>query len=380
MRHNWFGRSRASRKIELGDLAKAFWQDRPPANAPTDPQEVSVAEADSSWKNQRTQDFWVQYVNPYRKTMTSPLLETIAYLLKELEKMVDSPSVIEGDEGTPEQYRVLTGVSLLDHTLNVGQEALDLLKARENDYQMMVGKTLVAALGHDVGKHPKARITHMPHAVSSAMWLQAFIVHLKDRVEIIDAVRRHHEGSASLPKDNAILPILMQADANARQKELGNYHFEKQVEKQKHTGNDTINMENEPTIPGPSMETPATWISKENLIEQLHSRITCMGFDAFHFDGLVYVAPSVVEAVLNQMRASNGLPVIKSRSEVQTILTSCRAKAGNRKCRLRFKDDFKPMKRWFFIFEAAEFEPDHPIETNIPRDLEGRWLKSIDSL
>ena len=117
---------------------------------------------------------------------------------------------------------VLSGVTLLDHTLNVCREAVDILKAKENDFQMIVGKTLIAALAHDVGKHPTAFIVNMPHSFKSAMWLQKRIHELRDREQIIEAVRLHHRDQIS--SDNRLLPIPYSGGPECQAKGTGGFH------------------------------------------------------------------------------------------------------------------------------------------------------------
>lgn len=229
---NVFGRTRRPRKIDLNDLARAFWQDRPTDEA----QSVEQGEKNNGllefpWKKSMILDFWRQYVMLYRNTITPPVLRVIESLLSSLEGLSECPSVSEDDDETLGQYLQLSMVSLLDHTLNVCREAADLMKERQNDFQMNIGQVLIAALAHDLGKHPALRIPNMPHSFNSAQWLQKRIGHLRDREQIIEAVRCHHlsDNSGKQTVQNPILAILAQADTKARRSEMACIQSELQM-------------------------------------------------------------------------------------------------------------------------------------------------------
>jgi outer membrane protein OmpA-like peptidoglycan-associated protein len=382
MKFHLFKRRKIPRKIELDDLARAFWQDPPIEKACSEAPDHGHPSTAPDWKTDAVRDFWLQYVRPFGNTITAPVLKTIRDLLMELETMAPCPSVSQADDETPGQYLALSGIALMDHALNVGREAVDLLKAKENDFQMRVGKLLIAALAHDVGKHPSARIAHMPHSYNSAMWLQQRIGHLKDRDRIIEAVRLHHAGAGSCKTApaNPILPILMQADRLARQKELANLAFEKQ---RQHSGSRERHQLTEDRMrndPDHSEEKEEYWFSKEMFLENLYSQITVMGFDAFRHKGLAYFSPSVITGALNRLRRQCGLSDIRAGAQIRKIISMHVPEAANEKCRLRFKQNFKPMKRWFYIFPASLFGVSEKTGPDIPRDRKGRWLKGIDRI
>ncbi|BBO87484.1 OmpA family protein [Desulfosarcina ovata] len=382
MKFHLFKRKQIPRKIELDDLARAFWQDSPIDKAFFEEPDHGHPSTAPDWKTDAVRDFWLQYIRPFKKTITAPVLKTIQNLLMELETMAPCPSVSQADDEIPRQYLALSGIALMDHALNVSREAVDLLKAKENDFQMRVGKLLIAALTHDVGKHPSARIAHMPHSYNSAMWLQQRIGHLKDREQIIEAVRLHHAGGGSCKTApaNPILSILMQADRIARQKELANLAFEKQ---RQHSGNQERQHLPENRMRSDSdhgEEKEAHWFSKEMFLEDLHSQISVMGFDAFRHKGRAYFSPSIIKGALNRLRRQRGLSDIRSGAQIRKILSMHVPEVANEKCRLRFKQNFKPMKRWFYIFPASLLGASEKTDPDIPRDRKGRWLKGIDRI
>ncbi len=382
MRFKLFGRSKIPRRINLDDLAQAFWQDRSTDEVCSDDHGHISSETEPNWENPDVQDFWLQYVRPFQNTMALPVFRTIQTLLAELEKMEVCPSVSESDEETPKQYLALSQISLIEHSLSVCREAVDLLRVKENDFQMNVGKILVAALGHDMGKHPAAFIPNMPHSYKSAMWLQKRIGHLRDREQVIEAVRLHHADNRMRngSPGNPILPILIQADLNARQKELANVNIEKQMENPGQTKHSHSSKENDPKLPETDQEKGNNWFSKGTFLKHLRSRITCMGFDSFCFNDNVYFSPAIVKSALNQMRHLHGLPDIESRPEIQRLLSSQMPEVRNEKYRLRFKNNCKPLKKWFYVFEASQLRSLGEMDNNNPRDREGRWLKNLDPI
>jgi hypothetical protein len=222
----------------------------------------------------------------------------------------------------------------------------------------------------------------MPHSYNSAMWLQQRIGHLKDREQIVEAVRLHHAGGSSCKTApaNSILPILMQADRIARQKELANLAFEKQ---RQHSGDQERHqlpegeMRNDPDR-GEGKE--EHWFSKEMFLEDLQSQITVMGFDAFRHKDRAYFSPSVITGALNRLRRQHGLSDIRAGAQIRKIISKHVPEAANEKCRLRFKQNFEPMKRWFFIFPASLSGASEKTSPDIPRDRKGRWLKDIDRI
>ena len=382
MKFHLFKRKQIPRKIALDDLARAFWQEPPideTISEEPDPGHPSTA---PDWKTDAIRDFWSQYIRPFENTIPSPVLKTLQDLLTELETMAPCPSVSEADDETPRQYLALSDIPLMDHALNVGREAVDLLKAKENDFQMHVGKILIAALAHDVGKHPSARIAHMPHSYNSAMWLQQRIGHLKDREQIIAAVRLHHAGHGPdrLSPGNPILSILIQADRNARQKELANQAFQKQTEESGSEGHHHLPQDRMENDSEHEEENEDHWFSKEMFLQDLQSQLTVMGFDAFCYDGRAYVSPYIITDALNRLRQQHGLSDIRSRAQIQQTLSMHMPEVANEKCRLRFKQNFKPMKRWFYIFPPSLIGAAGKADPDIPRDQKGRWLKGIDRI
>ena len=52
-------------------------------------------------------------------------------------------------------YDLLAKITLLDHSLNVAEQMISsVARAKTRDPEMLMGKILVTALGHDIGKIP----------------------------------------------------------------------------------------------------------------------------------------------------------------------------------------------------------------------------------
>lgn len=379
MMRNPLRKTTAPRKIELNDLAAAFWLDKPPGKTPSKTVSNKGNSSERSWENPETKEFWQQCVTPYRNVISPPIFETIESLLSEIDNLPECPSVFKDDEQTPQKYLELSGVSLLAHTLNVCREIVELLKTRENDFGPHVGKALIAALGHDIGKHPTAHIPHILHSFKSALWLQQRIGHLEGREQIIAAIRLHHSDNnkEKVLKENPILAALVKADLHARQKELEALKNQNKTENTTMVDGSLSLNGFDPSLPDTDPKNVKVWFTKENFLSGLKSRITAVGFDAFCFNNQIYFSPPVIQQVLNRLRAENGFTSLSSPAQIREILSKAIPQVRNQKYRLSFKNNLKPLSRWFFVFDASMFESTGKINEDTPRDLEGRWLKSL---
>ena len=144
-------------------------------------------------------------------------------ILKLLDQEGECPSVVniqndvEGswDENT---FQLLGRTTLLDHSLNVAEQVVQLL-SDANDWHV-IPDTMVAALGHDLGKLESARgylYSTGEHAVAAGRPLGgiAGFNELRRKDEILQAIKLHHKRPQGL-----LGKTLKQADQKARQKEL----------------------------------------------------------------------------------------------------------------------------------------------------------------
>lgn len=129
-------------------------------------------------------------------------------------------SVVSGQQDTeskipPETFKKLYGVSLIEHTLNVAEEIMQIIP-----YGPMIPKGIIAALGHDIGKIPKYRQQY--YALGDHPFISVNVLEqlpdFKSLVfadDVLKAIRDHH----LKPKDK-LTEYLKEADQRARRKEL----------------------------------------------------------------------------------------------------------------------------------------------------------------
>lgn len=149
--------------------------------------------------------------------------EVCGQILNLLDQEGECPSVVniqndvEGswDENT---FQLLGRTTLLDHSINVAEHVVQLL-SDANDWHV-IPDTMVAALGHDLGKLESVRgylYSTGEHAVTAGRPLGgiAGFNELRRKDEILQAIKLHHKRPQGL-----IGKTLKQADQKARQKEL----------------------------------------------------------------------------------------------------------------------------------------------------------------
>jgi len=144
-------------------------------------------------------------------------------IVRLLDREGQCPSVVDvqGDvEAAWEQntYRILAKTTLLDHSLNVAQQVVKLL----SDHQAwhVIPDTMVAALGHDLGKLKSARgslyaLGEHPLAAGAIVSAIPGFKELSRKEDILRAIKLHHK----LP-EGLLGKTLKKADQQARQQEL----------------------------------------------------------------------------------------------------------------------------------------------------------------
>ncbi len=144
-------------------------------------------------------------------------------ILRMLDREGNCSSVVnvQGDvEGTWDQntYRLLGQTSLLDHSLNVAEQVVELLDAQSAWH--VIPDALIAALGHDLGKLESLRgflysLGEHPLASGRPLAGMTDFQELPKKEEILQAIKLHHK------RPNGLLgKTLKRADQFARQKEL----------------------------------------------------------------------------------------------------------------------------------------------------------------
>lgn len=156
-----------------------------------------------------------------------------ARLLMLLDKEGQCPSVVDvhGDvEGGWDEntYQILAKTSLLDHSLNVAEEVVQLLS--DSKAWHVIPDTMIAALAHDLGKLESMRgylysLGEHPLAAGRPLAGIAEFEKLPKKEEILQAIKLHHKMPRGL-----LGKTLKKADQKARQKELDSVALQKDTE------------------------------------------------------------------------------------------------------------------------------------------------------
>jgi HD domain len=157
------------------------------------------------WHHDRMNTFYSLYVAPHRKVLDhAGYLRSINALLDLLDEHGGCPSVVRLNmdreyQETRNVYDLLAKISLLDHSLNVAEQMIaNVTKGKAKDPEMLMGKILVTALGHDTGKIPQLIETQEyskgDHPYISYLVLKRaiFTDSSPQQEEILKAVREHH--------------------------------------------------------------------------------------------------------------------------------------------------------------------------------------------
>ena len=189
-------------------------------------------------------DFFDKYIKPNLRFINLKELVVIRDLLVILEKEGSVSSVAKAYGEDPEvirfqseqagdrtSYEIYATFSLYDHTLRVARKILEEIKKGERDvnigWEFKIGKALVIALAHDIGKieiikHLKISQPHIIRekishaAVSQKMFLSAFFDY-EDASEMGELILNHHSARKDL---DHIGVHLVNADKEARKEEM----------------------------------------------------------------------------------------------------------------------------------------------------------------
>jgi len=193
-------------------------------------------EEEITFENKEITDFFREHIEKatwFRKAQKQR--EVCTEILKILEKEGGCPSVVNVNDDVEASwdsntFTILGQVTLLEHTLNVAKEAIQLLV--KTDAKHVIPDTVVAALGHDLGKI-KSIQSHLyslgehPIAAGRVLAEIALFKKLPKKDEISKAIKLHHKRP-----DGLLGKTLKKADQLARQKEL-EYVVELSIDKGK---------------------------------------------------------------------------------------------------------------------------------------------------
>ncbi len=210
-----WAKGRASGELHISELAP-IWRD-----------EKNLAEFAGTkylFKNIRVADFYSKQIEQapwFRKAGLQK--DVCAQILQLLDNEGGCSSVVNAADDVEASwdsntYTLLGKTSLLDHTLNVAQESIKLLL--EADARHVIPDTLIAALGHDLGKLPSIKghlysLGEHPLAAGRVLAEITPFKQLAKKDEISRAIKLHHKRPEGL-----LGKTLKKADQLARQQEL----------------------------------------------------------------------------------------------------------------------------------------------------------------
>jgi len=220
-------------EVTLGDLSKLWVKGRKTGElhiseiAPIwrDGKEQGKPEQENYvFRNERIAEFFKKHIDQAPWFRNAGLQKDVCYqILLLLEREGNCPSVVNAADDVEASwdsntYTLLGKTSLLDHTLNVARATIKLLA--EDDARHVIPDTLIAALGHDLGKLPSIKghlysLGEHPLAAGRVLAEIASFKQLARKDEISMAIKLHHKRAEGL-----LGKTLKKADQLARQKEL----------------------------------------------------------------------------------------------------------------------------------------------------------------
>ncbi|MCD4830171.1 MAG: HD domain-containing protein [Anaerohalosphaeraceae bacterium] len=175
----------------------------------------SGQETDPCFDSREICDFYEKHVDRH---IRGEALGVIIQLLTILDKKGGCPSVIQGDDETPGQYKAFDRITLGEHSLNVARTAFEMLNRGRQIARTETPDMLICALAHDIGKIPDIRQNKVQgHTFSSLTFLQPLLTGMGAGEKILEAVRLLHVKDRKT--NNNLLQILKQADTQARRAE-----------------------------------------------------------------------------------------------------------------------------------------------------------------
>lgn len=200
-----------------------------------------------NFKKQRSNELFNNIINPHIDKLLDEEVEIIIELIKLIEdKGIDTPSVVSFTDKDPEtkykkdiltedgltSYQILRKVSLYDHTLNVVDTIYEELKRHsKTNYVLLLGKSIIAALAHDIGKINKMEeklenvspeiFSSQPHHQISKIFFMKMYPNYRDRKIVIEAIENHH--AIKIPTGNDLIKLLISADKGARDFEIDEF-------------------------------------------------------------------------------------------------------------------------------------------------------------
>ncbi|MGB3222888.1 MAG: HD domain-containing protein [Desulforhopalus sp.] len=312
-----------SGEIHIAELAP-LWRD----------DKQSPTRCDYSFQHERVVDFTIKQIEQASWFRNAPLQKEVCYqLLQLLDKEGGCPSVVNVADDVEASwdsntYTLLGKTSLLDHTINVAGETINLLF--EADGRHVIPDALIAALGHDLGKLPSVKghlysIGEHPLAAGRVLAGITTFKQLAKKEEISRAIKLHHKRPEGL-----LGKTLKKADQLARQKEL-ELALEQVAEQEenpslarpsvmshgaKSAWQAEVDIYGEDSLPAkqkttaPNLIDISKWFDAQALLDNLKpyiNRVTGRRFMAFSMpDGYLYFQAKAIEEVARQQAEQAG--------------------------------------------------------------------------
>jgi hypothetical protein len=197
----------------------------PQTQESTQGESVQKEKSPKGWQNDAIKEFWKMQVLPWRGILESQsALFPVMRVLGLLDKHGSCPSIVSAQDEQETKdlgnyWSTFAEVSLLDHTLRVTNNIIEIYKSHYKD-QILRGAYILAGLSHDLGKIPALRKRKSyslgDHPVISAGILADIGKAIPYLEMIVQAVKSHH-----YPKpQEELAQHLQQADKKAREEEL----------------------------------------------------------------------------------------------------------------------------------------------------------------
>ena len=288
-----------------------------------------ISEKAYEFQNAGIQEFYKRHIQRLRHaSQPSPHYEICAELLSLLDKEGDCSSVVNVAQDVEASwnsstYTLLGQTNLLDHSLNVAEEAIRLLE--ESDTAYIIPDALIVALAHDIGKLPSIKgylysLGEHPLAAGRVLAEIDSFGQLAKKDELLRAIKLHHKHP-----DNLLGKTLKRADQLARQKELDQAQerlppLEAPVKNVEKPMDFLVEEVAEKKGEAPKLLNISAWFDARAMLEQMKPQINQLAgrrFAAFSMaNGYVYFQPKIIEEIARKQAEQAGvLDVVSMETE-----------------------------------------------------------------
>lgn len=292
---------------------------------------------DHEFQNARIQEFYKLHIQRLRHASQPSQHHAIcSELLSLLDKEGDCSSVVNVSRDVEASwnsttYTLLGQTNLMDHSLNVAEEAVRLLE--ESDAGYIVPDALIVALAHDIGKLPSIKgylYSLGEHPLTAGRVLSEIDAfgQLAKKDELLRAIKHHHK-----KPDNLLGKTLKRADQIARQKELEQAQerlppLEAPVKSMERPMDFLAEEVEEKKAEAPKLLNISAWFDAKAMLEQMRPQINHLAgrrFAAFSMaNGYVYFHPKIIEEIARKQAEQAGVLDVVSieAEEMRQVLLS----------------------------------------------------------